>query len=79
MRGQPMKWVDKEAVFPFQRQLDTAHLDVQNLIMFMTRFPFPSCQVRLEVKIDDIHMRPPELLDFCTGLSNLDLGSHYQP
>ena len=34
MRGQPIKWVDKEVVFPFQRQLDTAHLDAQNLIMF---------------------------------------------
>ena len=76
MRGQPIKWVDKEAVFPFQRQLDTAHLDAQNLIMFEI---FPTCQVHLEIKIDDVHVGSPELLNFCTGLSNLDLGSHYQP
>lgn len=79
MHGQPIKWVEKEAVFPFQKQLDTTHLDAQNLVTFMTHFPFPTCPVHLEVKIDDVHVGPPELLGLCPGLANLDLGSLYQP
>ena len=72
MDGQLIKWVLKEALFLFQKQLGKKHLDAQNLVMFTRHLPLsnlssPTEQWHLFTKTSLDEANIPKARNHCLG------------